>query len=111
MQRRQNKQAHNKILLLGGGKSCQVDQEIFLGTAFRALGLKLSPAVFGQETFYTHWMDTTESQAILNFQHHGFDAYEEEMAQKLKVVNIILWPLRWLINPLLNTLLIKLRSS
>jgi hypothetical protein len=33
------------------------------------------------------------------------------MAQKLKVVNIILWPLRWLINPLLNTLLIKLRSS
>ena len=106
-----NKAAHRKILLLGGGKSCQVDQEKFMGTAFRALGLTLSTAVFGKKTFYTHWMDTTESQAILGFQHHDFEAYEAEMAQKLKVIKTLLWPLRWLVNPLLNTLLIKLRSS
>ena len=103
--------AQRKILLLGGGKQCQVDQATFMGTAFRALGLTLSPAVFGADIFYTHWMDTTESQAILQFQRHEFSAYEDEMADKLKLGRILLWPLRLLINPLLNTLLIKLRSS
>ena len=44
-------------------------------------------------------------------QRHGFDAYEEEMADKLKPVRILLWPLRWLLNPLINALLTALRRS
>jgi nucleoside-diphosphate-sugar epimerase len=104
-------EARRKILLLGGGKHCQIDQHRFMGTAFRSLGLNLSRAVFGDQIFYTHWMDTTESQEILQFQRYDFSDYEEEMARKLHAGKVLLFPLRWLLNPLINTLLIKLRSS
>jgi nucleoside-diphosphate-sugar epimerase len=97
--------AQGKILLLGGGKSCQITQRQFMRVAFDALGLQLPMQVHGHEKFYTHWMDTTESQAILQFQQHGFDAYIQQMQAKLHILKIVLWPLRWLINPLLLVLL------
>ncbi len=97
--------AQGKILLLGGGKSCQITQRQFIRVAFDALGLQLPMIVHGHEKFYTHWMDTTESQAILQFQQHGFDDYIQQMQAKLHLLKILLWPLRWLINPLLVLLL------
>lgn len=97
--------AQGKILLLGGGKSCQITQRQFMRVAFDALGLNLPLSVHGHEKFYTHWMDTTESQAILQFQHHDFAAYIEQMQARLHILKILLWPLRWLINPLLMVLL------
>lgn len=97
--------AQGKVLLLGGGKNCQITQRQFIRVAFDALGLTLPMSVHGNERFYTHWMDTTESQAILEFQHHSFDAYIQQMEQRLHVLKILLWPLRWLVNPLLAVLL------
>lgn len=97
--------AQGKTLLLGGGKNCQITQREFMRVAFDALGLKLPASVHGNNRFYTHWMDTRESQAILQFQQHDFNDYKQQMKARLSVLRIILWPFSWLINPLLAILL------
>ena len=104
-------EAQGKILLLGGGKSCQVKQHEFLSTAFNAMGMILPITVHGNERFYTHWMDTTESQKLLNFQQHDFKHYQQEMAEKLKVLRVLLFPLRWLVNPIIVALLKWLQKN
>ena len=94
--------ALGKVHLIGGGLSCQITQHRFLSTAFEAAGLKLTKDMMGETSFYTHWMETTESQSILKFQHHSFDDYKNEMHHKLRVIRWLLLPIRWIINPLLN---------
>lgn len=101
-------EAKRKILLIAGGPSCRVTQGEFLSTAFEALGLSLPASCHGTAPYYTHWMDTTESQRMLDFQHHGFSDYRREMTTKLRFVRRALWPLRWLVQPLLPAILNRL---
>lgn len=98
-------EACGKILLLGGGASCQVRQRDFINTAFVALGIPLPLQVHGQTPFYTHWMDTSESQRILQFQRHTFADYQQEMAAKLKPIRYLLFPLRWIVQAILPFIL------
>ena len=100
-----NQEAIGKVLLIGGGPSCQVSQREFISTAFNSLGLHLPFSVHGQESFYTHWMDTTESQRLLQFQQHDFNTYIEEMNATLKPLKYLLFPFRWLINRALPSVL------
>lgn len=86
-------EAQSKILLLGGGANCQVDQLGFLSTAFNALGIALPRDIFGTNSFYTHWMDTAESQRILKFQRHSFADYQREMQQRLGWLRPLIRPL------------------
>ncbi len=88
-----NPRALGRILLLGGGHDCQVTQHQFLSTALNALGVTLPQDMFGRERFYTSWMDTAESQDILNFQNHRFADYQTDMRHRLG-------GLRWLVAPL-----------
>lgn len=101
----QTAEARGKILLIGGGPLCQVTQRDFLNTAFEALGIPLPLSAHGQSPFYTHWMDTAESQRILQFQRHTFADYQNEMAAKLKPFRYLLFPLRWLVRAILPPLL------
>ncbi|NRB41798.1 MAG: NAD(P)-dependent oxidoreductase [Pseudomonadales bacterium] len=98
-------EARNKVLLIGGGAGCQITQHEFLKTAFGALGLTLPAMLHGVNPFYTHWMDTTQSQQILQFQQHNFANYKQEMAAKLKTARFFIKPLRFILNPLLVLLL------
>lgn len=78
-----NADAVGKVLLLGGGEGCRITQHEFLSAALEALGIKLPREMLGGDSFYTHWMDTAESQRILQFQHHSFTDYKREMKRRL----------------------------
>lgn len=101
-------EAVGKVLLLGGGTRCQIDQHTFLGIAFAAFGLKLPLSVHGNQNYYTRWLDTEESQRILQFQRHTVVDYQQEMMQRLRYLRYLIKPLSPLINPLLPWLLKKL---
>lgn len=90
-----------RTLLIGGGPRCQVTQSVFLGAALEAAGLQWSESHHGRDEYYTDWLDTEESQRLLDYQRHGFDDYRREMAQRLRWVRRLLGPLRPLSSPLL----------
>jgi hypothetical protein len=88
-----NPRALNRILLLGGGGDCCITQHQFLSAAINALGINLPRDMLGTDRYYTSWMDTAESQDILQFQNHRFADYQADMRQRLRFI-------RWLTAPL-----------
>ncbi|MBN1298728.1 MAG: NAD(P)-dependent oxidoreductase [Actinobacteria bacterium] len=69
----------NKILLIGGGKKCQIYQSEFISKFLEATGIGMLPeSAFSKKPYYTDWMDTGESQALLKYQRYTFDDYIEE---------------------------------
>ena len=93
-----NPAAVGKKFFLGGGKSCQAYWGDFNSLFLVALGCKPFPAeAFGTQGYYTDWMDTEESQRVLQFQHHTLANYRAELEQKFKWVRPLLFPLRPLI--------------
>lgn len=98
-------EAHGQTLLIGGDATCQVTQSTFLGTAARVLGLTWPDEAHGDDVYYTHWMDTSASQALLQFQQHPFAVYEQEMAAALRRAQPLVRPLRPLLNRALAPML------
>ncbi len=74
-----------KVLLIGGGKSNQLLQHEFMANILNAMGLGMLPesafrvATKPEEWYYTDWLDTTESQRLLQYQHYTYDQYIEEL--------------------------------
>lgn len=101
-----NPRATGKVLLLGGGGDCCVTQHTFLSAAINALGITLPRDMLGTERYYTSWMDTAETQDILQFQHHRFADYQQDMWQRLRWVRpftaplapLVLWVMRRLLK-------------
>jgi len=102
-----NAEAIGKTLLLGGGDSCRITQHEFLSAALDAAGIGLPRDIMGKNTYYTHWMDTTESNRILQFQQHTFEDYRREMQQRLRFVRPLLRPLAPLLLLLMKQWLMK----
>jgi nucleoside-diphosphate-sugar epimerase len=100
-----------RILLIGGGPRCQVTQAEFLGAALGALGLRWSARHHGRDGYYTDWLDTEESQRLLDYQRHGFEDYRAELSQRLRWPRRLLWPLRPLVDPLLAALAARLAAT
>lgn len=98
--------AWKRILLLGGGKSCQIRQRDMINGVFGAAGFHFDDSAFGNEPFYTDWLDTRESQSVLEFQRHSWADFTDEAAHQLRWLRRALWPLM----PLLNRLAKKLLS-
>lgn len=101
-----NERATNRILLLGGDDSCRITQHQFLSAAFNALGVSLPREMSGTERYYTSWMDTVESNEILQFQQHGFATYQQDMQQRLRYLRPIVKPFAplvlWIMAKILN---------
>jgi nucleoside-diphosphate-sugar epimerase len=78
-----------KILLIGGGKASQMLQGEFMANILNAMGLGMLPEPAfrvpskPEEWYYTDWLDTTESQQLLQYQQHTYDQYIEELKQKV----------------------------
>lgn len=88
-----NAAAVGKVFLLGGGERCRITQHAFVAAALDAAGITLPRDVMGNDSFYTHWMDTAESNRVLNFQQHDFDDYRNEMRARLRLVRPLVKPL------------------
>ena len=93
-----------KVLLISGGKSGQLHYGDFIGRLFEAMGLgRLPEEAFGSEPAYMDWMDTEESQRLLQYQQHTFDDFVREMVGFLGPARYVL-PLmrpiirRWILN-------------
>jgi len=99
-----NPAAEGKTFFLGGGKECQAYWGQFNSVFLQAIGCGTIPdEAFGNEGYYTDWMDTEESQRILQFQHHGLQDYYQETAEKVKWVK----PLLKLGKPLIRRYLLS----
>ena len=73
-----------KLLLIGGGSSGQLYYRDFIGRMMEAMGIGMLPdRAFGSKAAYNDWLDTSESQKLLNYQQHTFDEFVQEIALSL----------------------------
>jgi nucleoside-diphosphate-sugar epimerase len=77
-------EAWGRTFLIGGGKECQMYYRDFLGGILRAVGIgPLPEAAFGKASFYTDWLDTTESQALLKYQQVTYQDWQKELVKSM----------------------------
>ncbi len=63
-----------RVWLIGGGPRCQVYYRDYLERVMDAMGIgRLPEAAFGHDPYCTDWLDSEESQRVLNYQRHTFD--------------------------------------
>jgi len=78
-----------KILLIGGGRSCQMLAREFFAGVFETAGIGMFPdSAFkvpktDRDWYYTDWMDTSEAQELLKFQSLTYMDYLEDYKKNL----------------------------
>ncbi len=73
-----------KTWLIGGGARCQITYREFLGQLLTAMGIGALPdEAFTTEEYVTDWLDTEESQRLLQYQRASFDDIVREIAALL----------------------------
>jgi len=79
-----DEQVIGRTLCLGGGTRNRYRYREFMNMAFEAMGLPALPrSAFGDALFLTDWVDSEESQAILDYQRHDASSYFEEVSAEL----------------------------
>lgn len=77
-------QVVGRTLLLGGGARNRYRYREWLNMAFDAVGLPTVPrSAFGDALFLTDWVNSEESQAILDYQRRDLQSYLEEVRREL----------------------------
>ena len=75
---------NQKTLLVGGGKSCQITYYDFFSHLLTAMGIGMLPAAaWTKKEYVTDWLDTEESQRLLQYQHHTFEEIVREISALL----------------------------
>ena len=73
-----------KIWLIGGGPRCQLYQRELVETVLEAVGVGMLPEkAFATEPFSTDWLDTAESQKVLDFQRRTLQDYVRDVVSSL----------------------------
>ncbi|GAA1027071.1 NAD(P)-dependent oxidoreductase [Virgisporangium ochraceum] len=66
--------AWGRTLFIGGGPTCQLTYREFLTRMLAASGLPPLPdSAFSTAEYVTDWLDTVDSEALLQYQRHTFD--------------------------------------
>jgi nucleoside-diphosphate-sugar epimerase len=79
-----NEQVVGRTLCLGGGAANRYRYREFMNMVFGAMGIPPLPrSAFGNALFLTDWVDSEESQAILDYQRHDAASYFEEVSAEL----------------------------
>jgi nucleoside-diphosphate-sugar epimerase len=76
-----SKDIWGKTLLIGsGGQDSRIYYRDFVKKYTRAAGIGMLPEkAFSTKPYYTVWMDTSESQNLLNYQRYSFSDFAREM--------------------------------
>jgi nucleoside-diphosphate-sugar epimerase len=81
----QTPEAFRKTLMIGGGEGCRLTFREFYEEMFDATGVgRFPPEAYGAGEYYTEWMDTTESQALLGFQRIRFDEFIDALRESYR---------------------------
>lgn len=71
-----------RVWLIGGGPRCQVYYRDYLNRMMDAMGIGALPEeAFGHDPYCTDWLDSEESQRLLNYQRHSFDEIIDELVK------------------------------
>ncbi|HMV29770.1 MAG TPA: NAD(P)-dependent oxidoreductase, partial [Anaerolineales bacterium] len=93
-----------KVMHLGGGPRCQLRERDIVQGAFETIGIGALPEeYFSTQSYYTDWLDTEESQRLLNYQRYTFADHLESLKKSLG------WqiPFIKLFSPLIRYFLVK----
>ncbi|MGQ9600540.1 MAG: NAD-dependent epimerase/dehydratase family protein [Anaerolineae bacterium] len=73
-----------KVLLIGGGPRCQYTYGEIVRRVLESMGVGMLPEeAFTTVPFATDWIDTAESQRLLQYQRHTLDDYIQDMLTHL----------------------------
>ncbi|MEM7028769.1 MAG: NAD(P)-dependent oxidoreductase [Chloroflexota bacterium] len=79
-----HQQVSKKTFLIGGGARCQLYQREVVEKGLKYMGIGMLPdTAFGNTPYHTDWLDTEESQRVLNYQRYTYDDYLQHMSKKL----------------------------
>ena len=96
-----------RTLIIGGGPSQRIRYKDLVGVAMGTFGLPMPPRhKFAGEPFALDWYDTSESQALLNYQNKTLDDYRRDLAAKFPAPLLVL--MRRIIGPALGKLIVRL---
>jgi nucleoside-diphosphate-sugar epimerase len=73
------------LLLLGGGPRCQRTYGQFLAEMMQTVGVgPLPDEAFTRKDYPSDWLDTEESQCLLQYQHHSIEDIRREIAALMR---------------------------
>lgn len=98
-----------KIWLIGGGSGCQIHYRDYLQAMMERSGVgKLPEEAFTKEPYCTDWLDTSESQALLQYQRHSFEEIINELAMASSPGPFVLHVVLPVIRPLVRRSILKM---
>lgn len=90
-------ESHDRILLIGGGRECQVTVLQLTQTLIGAYGIQVRADDMGDVPAAAPWLDTTESQQLLSYQRYTAEDFRRESLERFRFVRPFVRPLSPLI--------------
>ncbi len=93
-----------RVLLIAGGERCRMTYREFIKRALEAMGIGMLPEEAfivpdrDEDYYHTDFMDTTESQALLQYQTRTYDDYLEDLRRSLGWRRWFIPLVRWYIR-------------
>ena len=92
-------EATRRVFNIGGGPRCQVLARDVIQGSLRAAGIGALPeAAFATRPFPTDWLDTTESQALFDYQRRTHAEHLDDVRRRLRLSRAAMLVLRPLVR-------------